>query len=199
MGKLKNHFINNGFAYCFVLISITIVSLPLILHGLALHNDYFDSVVSGDTISYYGVALGIFSSFLIFQLQRKKEEENRLRELRPKIVIKVEIIDCNSKAYCLILKNIGSHTLKDVHFDGDFLTSDLLSGKCECLNLDCNGESDEWYEFDNEYEKYYRDGDNRGIPKFLTLQCTDSDDKIWCIEYRGYCSYKGISYQQEEM
>lgn len=197
--KMRNHFYEHGVIYGVVIFAITILSIPFILYALAINNDFFAKLVSGDTLSYYGVAFGIFSSFIVLLIQKKKDEEQRLREVRPKIVLKVEIVSGQDKAYIFSIKNIGLNTLKNVCFDGDDFVECLLPNESQSLNLDCNEDDIVWYEFDNDYPNFYRDSNGKGIPLYLTIQCTDNDDKMWCIEFKGYSSSRGVSYYQEDM
>ena len=52
--KMRNHFYDYGLIYGVVIFGIIILSVPFILYALAINNEFFAKLISGDTLSYYG-------------------------------------------------------------------------------------------------------------------------------------------------
>ena len=172
--------------------------MPFIFCLLAEKSELFQKTLEIDTLSYYGVALGIFSSFLLYFWQRKNEEERRKYEIRPKVVLSIEVLDYEEQAYIIKITNVGNRDLTDIHFCGDAVCALLTSKQQVKINLDCKY-SDNYYNFENELQCFYMSGDKGTSPRHLSIQCTDEDGCIWSIDYNRYGYNKNIEYQQEDI
>ena len=165
--KVKRWALVNIKQISFVIFSLIILSIPFILCCLAEKSDFFNKMLASDTLSYFGVAWGILSSFALYIAQRSHEEERRKYDIRPKIVLSIEVVDKEFEAYVVKITNIGGHDLSEIHFCGDYLDS-LLKSKQELrLNLDCKT-SDDWFDFECDYKLFHIVGDNGSAPKYLS-------------------------------
>ena len=182
----------------FILLTVIILSIPFMLCLLANEYEFFERMLKSDVLSYYGVALGIFSSFVLYQIQQKKEEQQRKYDIRPKVVLSIEILDSEKEAYILTITNVGKRELSEIHFCGDFLCATLISKHYTSLNLECK-QNEGQYNFENNQKRFFISGDNGNVPKYLSVQCTDEDGNNWAIDYKRFGVGKNASYQQEDI
>lgn len=198
LAKSKRIILNYHTQIFFSVLTLVIISIPVILCLLAKRYDLFNSMLESDTLSYYGVALGIFSSFLLYQIQQKKAEEQRKYDIRPKTVLSIETINMDEEAYIITITNVGTRDLADIYFCGDFLCASLISKQKTSLNLDCK-ENDSWYNFEIDQKRFFISGDGGNAPKYLSVQCTDEEGKNWAIDYKRFGVGTNTCYQQEDI
>ena len=198
IAKFKKLTLNYYKQTFFTLFALVIMATPFVFCWLAGEYEFFKRMLESDTLSFYGVALGIFSSFFLYIIQRKYEEEKRKYEIQPKVVLSIEAIDTEYGAYIVKITNIGSYDLSEIHFCGDFLCPILRSKQDIALNLDCQ-QGEEWFDFENDYMLLYISGDNGSAPKYLSVQCTDADRNIWSVDYKRYGRGNSTCYQQEDV
>ena len=181
-------------AISFIIIIIT----PIIVLWCSFKIEVVQPVI-GDVLSYYGVAFGILASVVTYLMERRRNQTEKLKELRPKLHIKLEVIDFDTKAYIMTIANRGDKDLREIWIDTESIGLDIDAKTSISVNLDCSDAENEWYLFDNDNRSIYLPSGKHSFPKTIGVCCTDESDTVWCIEFSGYEGACGPVYTQKDI
>lgn len=196
--RVRSHFeeyrTEHTTAIAFVIIFIT----PMIALWFSAKFEVIQPVL-GDILSYYGVAFSVLLSMVTYLMEQRRREAEKLKELRPKLHINLEVIDFNEKAYIMTIANRGNKDLREIWIDAESIGLDINAKATISINIDCNDAESEWYIFDNDNRSIYIPTGKNSFPKTIGVCCTDESDTVWCIEFAGYEGACGPVYTQKDM
>lgn len=157
-------------------LSVLILVAPLIIGILyALPVKQIIQVESGDLLSYYATAFGIFVSFLLYREEVEKSKKERISELKPCFIVNVtesekegifivKIIDKTERplTYLYLYDRFVSVEIdKESSFRVSYLRDNL----------------EELVDFNITMDDEILDDD--GYPKYVQILCDDIDGNMW--------------------
>lgn len=164
---------------CFWL--IIVIVFPL---AFGLFYRFIRSIIaidSGDILSFYGVALGIYVSSLIYvdKIQREKKEEAASKV--PKLYVSV-----NKKAHEIFdihIVDLSKNGMSDVYLYDEKICETL--GKDTVVEVTFNLPIDEDEKIKPQYNVTCDDNiiDNDGFPKYVQIGVCDDDGDLWVLSY----------------
>ncbi len=178
---------------------------PLIIGAIyALPLPQIIAIDSGDLLAFYGTAFGIFKSFQLFYLERKKEEKERNRELKPHLLIKIDSIK-QTPLFDVYVENKGEHALTDCYMYDEYV-SKCMDKNCKChFIVSFNQTIEKFHELKSgSTENIYNitmDNDimKDGYPKYIYFICDDIDGNEWYCSYIRIQNGKDFYYYPEEI
>ena len=175
-------------------IALIIILFPLIV-DLFYHIPIDFFYIEEDTIiNFYGVALGIFSSFITYYFEKKKEKENRNQEIKPHIALN---LDKRENVFVITLHNIGSSIIKDVWIYDVYIDSWLNKSKEYEFSFSKEKNKENiFYVNLKDYDKNLIDED--GFPKYICISCCDTDERMWLCEYIKIKNNEQMLYMPKE-
>lgn len=164
---------------------IAIILFPLIIGAVyALPLPQIVAVDCGDLLSFYGTALGIFSSFVIYRQEKIKERKENLKILRPKLTVEVEK---NGEQFLLKVQNYSDGPLMCVYlydvYVGLVLEKKSEFSVCYCQNTYASIKLNASYNITMDHEIM----DSDGYPKYVQICCDDHEGNMWncCFDKRS--------------
>ncbi len=170
---------------------------PLLLNiiFLLIPTSFF-RIEEGEMLSFYGVAAGIFSSYITYRNAVRKEKEEKNSRLRPFIGLTAKkVLDDIVE---IELTRYGDAVVRDV-FLYDIPLTDILENKLrrrvsfrddkkdgETLHMSLCGYDEDLID----------QGD--GLPKYITVSCCDRENRLWVLEYRKQTDGNGSIYMLAE-
>ena len=165
-----------------IILVIIILIFPAVI-GLLYHLPVgrIIEIESGDLLSFYGTAFGIFGSFITYRYSKKKQEKQREAENRP-----VFIVDVEKKSDIF---NITITKQTDSLFTYFYLYDEFVSEKF-FENFSATVIYNETDEKQAELHCDYNitmDPDiideKDGYPKYIQILCDDTDRYTWNCEF----------------
>lgn len=147
-----------------IAIGVILSVLPILVGAIyAIPCKQIINVDSGDLLSFYGTACGIFSSFIMYRFEQDKKEKERNREIRPRLTLQFEKLDEAGK-FKAKLTNMGNTVLQHIYINETRISEALYSEK-----------SIEKEVVLNEIEL------KSGYPESVPVNCEDIDGDFWCF------------------
>lgn len=149
-----------------IFLSIGLLLFPVILGLIYKIPVTFIDIESGDLLSYYAVAFGLFASFLTYRADKEKKDHARKEDLRPKIELSFEFDNVEKLSrLCINNSTKNDYTINYVGLDIDFDDENersLNAGKQRKFTLE------------------YWDTTH---PKRIQIGIKDSDNNEWAVEF----------------
>ena len=172
---------------------VILLLFPFLLRFLGDHFDFCQRVIEMDALSYYGVAFGLFASFLAFVVEKRRNNEQERLQTKP--IITLDICEVEEMAYIVTLANRGMRLQRNIFLDGDRVAADIDAGQKLTINVTLFGCE---YDFNNEYKTVEITDDNGKLPKILVVHCTDVRGQIWCHVFNRFEDFNGVHYNLAE-
>lgn len=161
---------------------ILILLFPVVVGFLyALPIPQVVCVASGDLLSYYGVVFGILGSFVTYQSEARKRKRERLQNIRPQFVVKVN--KSTSSTYEIDIRKIGDSLISYLYLYDEFV-DDSVKAKYT-LKVAYNKTVEEMRTLKLEYNITMDLSiiDKDGYPRYVQLICDDVDGNAWDLCY----------------
>lgn len=180
-----------------IILVVAILIFPLII-GLfyKINGPSIIPIEPEGLLSFYGTAFGIFGSFVIFVLERRKKEEERNLEIKPNFLIEFEKMD--DDIFKLIINNFSENSIKHVFVYDEFLCSHI-NNKAE-MNISYLKSKSEFNNIKLDYDKIKNITvdkdiiDTDGYPKYIVVDSEDIDNRMWSCEFRKITNGEAIFY-----
>lgn len=196
--KVRSHFEDCCTEYTAAIAFVIIIITPIITLWCSFKFQIVQPVI-GDVLNYYGVAFGILASVVTFLMERRRNQVEKLKELRPKIQLSLEPVNWDEKAYLMTIVNRGNRDLREIWIESESVGLDINAKGSISINLDCNDAENEWYPFDNDNRGIFLPAGKNAFPSSIGICCTDESDTIWCVEFTGYTGSCGPVYTQKDI
>jgi len=98
-----------------IMIMVALFVFPLIVGAIyALPLPQYIAVDSGDLLSYYGVAFGLYASFYTYFEERKRERLEHKKELSPALYVDVKKENVQKNTFDIQITSLKKQILTDV-------------------------------------------------------------------------------------
>lgn len=168
---------------------MAILLFPLILRFLGDHFDFFRRVIEMDALSYYGVAFGLFASYLTYIADKREKDKTELQRITP--IITFDICKVGELAYIATIANRGETLQQNLYLDGDQIAADIQAGEKLHINITLDGCG---HTFGNNYKTVQISEDNGKLPQMLLIHCTDNVRRMWCHVFTRFEDFNGVHY-----
>ena len=191
--KLKKYIKKNNFIILFVII---ILLFPIVL-GLfyTIDGPSIIPIEPEGLLSFYGTAFGIFSSFVLFILEKRKDKEERNRDIKPILTVECEKVD---DVFKLTINNFTQKEIKQIMLYDEYLCN-YIKGKKEVYVSYMKSPKEFKYSKANCNDLLNITLDENiididGYPKYITVDSEDIDNKMWTYEFRKIKNGDNIFY-----
>lgn len=147
-----------------ILIFIGLLLFPIIIGLIYKIPVAFVDIEIGDLLSFYGVALGIFSSFLFYREDENNKALAKQESLRPTIELSVELDGTVIPTFCITNPT-----------DNDYIIDYLECG--------CHEDEERRPLNANDQLKITLDNWDEIYPKTILIGIKDDDNHEWMIEF----------------
>ena len=179
-----------------ILLIFTFIFLfPLVIGFIAsLELPNIVDIPSGDLLAYYGTAFGIFSSFLVFLLEKKRKDDERDSKIKPEILLKLEK---SHNDLVITLDKITRAQLTNI-FINDIYISNTFNHKSQLVvNFKINNQNLYYNNSLVTFDDHAFNDD--GIPKEIQVYCDDADKRFWELNYKLISNSDNINYYYYSM
>ncbi len=171
--------------------NIALIGILLFIFPLVVGFVYFlpipqyIAVESGDLLSYYGTAFGLFASYITYRLEKKEREREADRRNSPRLIVDIErygtIEDCG--LFYLRIQNKSEGTLTHFGVYHEHLCNAIETEKLFRIAV-TSGSSDKnladvdvvcWVD-SAEIEK-------NGYPKYIQILCEGNNGDSWICDF----------------
>lgn len=163
-----------------IIVALVLLIFPLIVGAFyALPIPQYILVDAGDLLSFYGVAFGLFGTYVSYAESRKKERRTRNAELKPNLRVDLRLVDIDDKIYRLIVYNNTTQPLYSV-FLYDCFVGETLSAKEEIF-VTYEGARVKEYNGKKLFNVDLGDEglDREGYPTYIQICCDDAKKRMW--------------------
>lgn len=131
-----------------------------------------------DCLIFYGASLGIFSTFLAYQHEKKKEHKERQSEIKP--IVAVQLKKITENLFEITIYNHSKSRLFYLYLYDEFVSEEFINEQSLTITyLNPKIKSD--YNITMDYDIMDKDG----YPKYIQILCEDIDKNTWDL-----CFYK---------
>ena len=165
---------------------VFIILFPLIVGFIyALPLPQIVAVEPGDLLAFYGTALGIFISFCTYRAEKKKEQKERQRKLKPKLIVKLSKMPNATELFNLSIEKIGQQPLSYFQLYEQYISEELKHFQNFIVSFNQTTENVDRlkpnYTFVLENGAIGKDG----YPNYIQILCEDIDGNMWnCCFYK---------------
>ncbi len=140
-----------------------------------------ETIKCADLLTYFGAIFGIFGSFIVYIDEKKKEEIEKRKDIRPKIVLDVKK---DNNVFEINIHNVGKTSTQAVTLFDQEVCSHLLPNKPELIRImfasEEKGEEDNLIIFNSDAIGVELQD---GIPDFLLILCNDTNGDLWHLYF----------------
>ena len=173
----------------YIWIFVFLTAFPLIVDGLyALPFRQIIAIDSGDLLSYYGTAFGIFGSFITYRTETRKKKKEREIDMRPSFHVKMEpcnsannIEPCNSanNIFMVEIKKLSEKPISYLYFYDEFISEVAKKEYSFKVTFNLKVEEAEIIKPDYNITMDPDIIDSDGYPKYIQLLCDDVVGNSW--------------------
>ena len=131
-------------------------------------------------MTFYGAAFGIFSSFIVYKAEKKKEKRLHEREIKPIFSVEVTRRNENNEIFDIAVDKLNEKPITNLCLY-DLYISPLAKNHYDFVVSYLSEEKEK-----NEFLNVTIDDDiidKDGYPKFVQILCDDVDNAMWSLVY----------------
>ena len=190
--KLKKHYKHHKAEY---FVSIVLLTIPLALKWIYISLDEKSIVFQpSDILTYFGVAVGMFGSFVVYREEKAKEKKEREDRLRPDFGVHLELVDPEEEIFKLTILLYSESVLRSVYLYDNYC-SDRISDQ-EAFFITYSGAREKAYQGKPLYNISCDDNilDKDGWPHYIQINCDDTERQMWDCIFRKCSDGEHIYY-----
>ncbi|MDY2791731.1 MAG: hypothetical protein SOT76_03200 [Eubacteriales bacterium] len=163
-----------------IVITMIVLLFPLVIGAIyMIPIPRLIALDARDLLSFYGTALGLLGTYIVYTEGKKKEQYEKNEKLRPRIAVGLKLVDTDEGVFELTVYNNTELPLRSVFLYDIYATVDL-------------GEKEKFYlAFDDARNKEYngsrmfnvevgdREIDEDGYPRYIQIFCNDAENRMW--------------------
>lgn len=176
--KLFKKYLNKNKRFVGLLVALLL--FPIII-GLiyAIPIPQIVAVDSGDLLAYFGTAFGIIGSFMTYRHELRKSKKERIEELKPTFVVKVEKVNKEVNLFDIEIINRSQQSVAFFYFYDEFISTIIKDKYSFKTTFNKTIEEIDGIDLDYNITVDPEILDNDGFPKYVQLICDDSDGNSW--------------------
>ena len=179
IGRMKKYLFKLYKSKLTIILCVVLLLFPLVVDLFYHISCKFFYLEESDLLAFYGVAGGLFFSFLTYRKEKHKEKESHNGKIKPCFFVDLKLVEDEGCFELEIIKQKNVF-IGDVFIYDKLLDNFLKSGKKYKIDFYPDNEKRDILNVSS-YDKDLIDKD--GYPKYILISCCDSDNRMWQGEY----------------
>ena len=179
----------------YIIIGCILLLFPV---GIAFLHKYiickFLDIKVGDLLGFYGVAMGIFSSYVTYSSKQYKKKLERENEMRPKILIEMQKLPESENVFDLTIHNQSKRNLSCLYLYDEYISQVIPKEKKLKIAYNANSEEMSDLNIDGNITIDSNILGKHGYPTYVQIMCNDEDGNLWSIDFESIAEGEKVYY-----